>query len=194
MKRAKTLTAGILGTIGHFIISILLLVAFVQLLDYLEYGDLGGVLALIFILTAISIVGLEMSIITIIVWNKNTTDFRKKYGVIITGVVADFILAIYSLISLFEASGGIILLWLFMVALFIIAPILKIVDLATENKKAKPKLENKKLEENPQTTNIQAATELEEKLTKLNNMKEHGLITEQEYSEIKSSYIKEYLK
>lgn len=136
MKRAKTLTAGILSTIAHTITSTLMFVVFVQFLALIEY--IGGVIALIGLLLGISVVGLVMAIITIVAWNKETKKFKKKYACIITGIVADFAIAIYSIISIFSTSEiGTIVLWVLIFAFLIISTILKIIDLATENKKTK---------------------------------------------------------
>ena len=191
MKRPKTLTAGILGTVGHALMSIILIVAFAYMLDLYEY--LGSEPALLMgIFVAVAICGVVMSILTIVAWNKESAPFRKKYGIIITSIVFDFVVGIYSLICVFSAYETAIVIYLVLTALIITAAILKIIDLATEKNKATV-ANNEPVEIKP-SINLKAASELEEKLTKLNNMKEHGLITEQEYSEIKTSYVKEYLK
>lgn len=191
MKRAKTLTAGISGTVGHFLMTIIFIATLAQMVSFVEYVG-GGLIALVAILLAIAIVGVVMNILTIVAWNKEPTAFRKKYGIIITGIVVDFVIGIYSLICIFTAYDVAIIIYLILTALIITAAILKIIDLATEKNKVTV-ANNEPVEIKP-SINLQAASELEEKLTKLNNMKEHGLITEQEYSEIKTSYVKEYLK
>ena len=104
----------------------------------------------------------------------------------ISGILAIVILCIGVWIVIFIVLA---------VLLTLTAAILSIIDVCLEGgriaKSGKVAQVNEPVASND--SKLAAAETFEKKLAKLNAMKEHGIITEEEYTEIKKTYVKEFL-
>ena len=193
MKRPMTLVSGILGLVSSVFMLIPGFICFVYGIEFLSNaGYYGGEELFIFGLfgIAIGVLALVFNILTITAWNKAPEVYRAKRGKMITAIVFNFIslgagilVSVYSLVFYFMPY--------LIVPLLVAAIALAIVDLCLENKRAG----------NVQQAPVEAAakveapkaTAIEEKIEKLNEMKSQGLISEEEYDELKKSYIKEQI-
>lgn len=195
MKRPLTLTSAILGTVFQGILSLSSVILFIELIDYLE----GSALTFVLLLTiAIAVLGLIFNILSIPAWNKTPEVFRKKRGFIITAVVFNLVVVVLSLIGYAGGEARVNILSILMLIGLTTASVMFIVDMAIEGKRAaKFAQQNQPAEEvAAQAVATQAGSapsSLEEKLVKLNQMKEQGIIDEQEYNELKKKYISEML-
>ncbi|MBQ8909153.1 MAG: hypothetical protein IJY90_02595 [Clostridia bacterium] len=198
MKRPLTLTGAILATVGQGIYGILALLAFIT---YCEFGVLTYIIVALLI-TLVVLTALVMNIVSIGAWNKDKDGYKKLKGIIITAVVLNFVVVLNQLLDLFAAgvSVGIVVLYFLLIGLNVAGNVLMLVDLSKEGKRwgedvtvatttanapsAAPKLEDK----------LQAADVFSQKLAKIDALKEKGILSEEEYSEIKKSYVKEYLE
>lgn len=195
MKRPLTLTSAILGTVFQGILSLSSVILFIELIDYLE----GSALTFVLLLTiAIAVLGLIFNILSIPAWNKTPEVFRKKRGFIITAVVFNFVVVVLSLIGYAGGEARVNILSILMLIGLTTASVMFIVDMAIEGKRAaKFAQQNQPAEEvAAQAVATQAGSapsSLEEKLVKLSQMKEQGIIDEQEYNELKKKYISEML-
>lgn len=195
MKRPMTLTAGILGIVSHALMMILSLVSVVGIIAILDLGASSGAdpdalaavgiisLILIVICVVVGILGLIFNILAVKTWNKSTADYKAKKGKIITAIVFNFIGA-----GVIFIAGNIIISVLVMLML-IASAVLLIVDLCLEKKRVPVEAQ---VQETAKET-VAKKTDLEDRIEKLNNMKDQGLISEEEYQELKKSYIKEKL-
>lgn len=196
MKRPLTLISAILGTVVY---SILIISAIITLSSYIKYFD--GVLMhanqirefelmigiLIFVLTFV-IVGLILSIFSIVAWDKSKEQYQNRRGGIITAIVFNFIMII-TIIAGFSLSGFSFLSFIELMILLASA-IMFIVDLSIEKNRVE-KISVKNVENNK--TELKLNTTFDEKLIKINKLKEQGIINEKEYSELKKKIINEDL-
>ena len=185
MKRPMTLTASILGTVMHSVYSIIELYVLILLLDYA--GGVNGsgiVMVSTAIALALSIIALVFNAISIAAWNKSQDNFKKKRKFVITAIVFNFIVILFIIIGLLM-SGSLAVLDIITLIVLIAANVLFIVDLAIEKKRFAQ----------PEEVAVEAVaapkSDIEAKIEKLNDMKAQGLISDEEYEELKKSYIKE---
>ena len=177
MKRNSLLVGAILGIVGHVVPAFAYLLTFVVLSPLLSTSGVG-IVALIGIIGVVAVVGMILNAVSISGYAKSCQDFKKKYGVIITAIIFDFIIMVYSLLSLIVSNEN-NALWIYIFALIglSVAIIFKIIDLILEKGRAnKQPIEHKELT-------------LEEKINKLNSMKMEGMINDEEFEKIKQSYI-----
>lgn len=203
MKRALTLTGAILGLVGGAFLSIIYLITLIGTIELMSYGYGAGPLVLAIILVAVSVLGLVFSAVCIAPWNKPAEGYKKKKGTIITAVVFNFISALATLIMLIAGfSGWVVILMILGMLLAIASAVLLLVDVCAESgriEKAAQKVAGQSVAAQPAVASaandakLASAEIFEKKLAKLNAMKEHGIITEEEYTEIKKSYVKEFL-
>lgn len=199
MKRPLTLTSAILGTVFQGILALESVILFIAMMDLVAGATGAGTLAIVMIITiAIAVLGLIFNILSIPAWNKAPEVFRKKRGVIITAIVFNLLIVVLSLIGYAGEGTTVNFLSILMLLCLIASSIMFIVDLATEKKRVAELEAQNATEETTETAQdspVQAstATALEEKLVKLSQMKEQGIIDEQEYNELKKKYISEML-
>lgn len=195
MKRPLTLTSAILGTVFQGILALESIILFIAMMDLVAGASGAGTLAIVMIITiAIAVLGLLFNILSISAWNKAPEVFRKKRGFIITAIVFNLLIVVLSLIGYAGEGATVNFLSILMLLCLIAASIMFIVDLAQEKKRvAELEAQNATEEVTAETAQASTATALEEKLVKLSQMKEQGLIDEQEYNELKKKYISEML-
>lgn len=204
MKRPMTLIGGILGTVVQCLLvyeAFTLMVLFGELLGSSTDDSVVMVMAITILLLGTSVVALIFNAVAIAAWAKPANLYKKNRGYIITAVVLNFIIVVLSLIG-FSSNGAITSVAGLEILALIAAGVLFIVDLSIEGKRV-AKLEQPAQEiEGVQDVEIQGATinvqptnmtALEEKIKKLNQMKENGLLDEDEYNELKKKYIRELL-
>lgn len=186
MKRPMTLTSGILGIVSHSLILVFGIINMIFAFELMalasnEYAGLfvGAIIMVVYAL-AVSIVGLVFSILTTKAWKKDTEVFKSKKGKIITSIVFAFL----GIVAAFLVAN--IIVAILVMFMLIATAVLAIVDLCLEKKRAG------KVEE-VSTTAAPNASELEDKIEKLNDMKAQGMISDEEYEELKKNYIKEKL-
>jgi len=193
MKRPMTLVSGILGLVSHVVTLIISVIGLIGALEWFSFANdsyytrsvMTSVIILCIFGLAISVIGLIFNILTITKWNKATKVYKSTKGKIIVAIVFNFL----GIVIAFLVGG--IIVGVITMLMYAAAIALAIVDLCLENKRAG----------NVQQAPVEAAakveapkaTALEEKIEKLNEMKSQGLISEEEYDELKKSYIKEQL-
>ena len=191
MKRGNVLASGIISAISNAAWLGILLAIFIML------ADAGGAVAMVmmplFFLLFVALSGIIFGIITASFWKTNCEKFAKIRSLRIVSVVFNALLTIYGILYL--NSFGIDSVYLVCFFLFIVLAIVAIcMQICTFSKCKKEKAEATcEVKEGPKTTNLAAAENFEKKLSKLNAMKEHGIISDEEYTEIKKSYVKEFL-
>lgn len=201
MKRPLTLTGFILGTIFLGIEAIAGLILFI---DFMNYTGNSIVIVALGLALALSIVSLIFNAISIPAWNKSPEVYRRKRGIIITAIVFNFIIVLFTIIGFASGETNPNMLTILEILGIIAANVLGIIDLTRESKKVGlyeeedgvPVNEDDEefVEVAPQYRKPQASsTSLEDKIIKLNQMKESGLIDEEEYKELKKKYISELL-
>lgn len=199
MRRVKTLTAGILATVTQAIFSIIMLVALFLIVDLISMGATGveGTIVLMAILTAVVLTTLVLSIVAIPAWAKDAVGFKKKKALIITAVVFNFVVVLYQLISLVTAApaAGTIILYVILMGMSIAANVLWLIDLAQEGRKVNQPVSAAPAAQTVSSTEtkLAAAEEFAQKLAKIDALRKNGVLTEEEYSEIKKSYVKDYI-
>lgn len=180
MKRVKTLVGGILATISSAITSIVALVYLFATSAYEAYYYNSGyeVVGLeayyvVFAFLALaSITALVLNILAISVWKSDAEKYKKYKGTIIAATVFNFAL---------------------MSGMTIAAAILYIVDLVQEGKRVSTAQVAPVAPLSSTEAKLAAAEEFAQKLAKLDALKKNGILTEDEYSEIKKTYVKDYI-
>ena len=145
---------------------------FVELFLYIFY----------ILILALSVVGFIFNVLIMGVWNKSSETFKANRGKIITALILNFIVAELSIVVL-SAFG------LVTFGLLLSAGILMIVSLVKEKKNFAVSQET--VYEIKEEIKQAEDDDFERKLIKLNEMKNAGIITEEEYQAIKSKYISE---
>lgn len=190
MKRPMTLTGGILGTVMQAIYTCYSLFALTLVIDLISSssGATGATTAIVIMLLdlALAVTTLVLNALCITTWNKSPEQYRKKRGLLIATVVFNFIFDILSIISM-VMNGQVAVLSVIIIIALIATNVLILVDLGLESKRVARLSENGVVSEN----DPQPVSEVEEKIEKLAHMKEQGLISEEEYEELKKSYINE---
>lgn len=192
MKRALTLTGGILGIVGDSIFALLLLIGLVAVGRF--FGFLI-IIPIIFLLLAIA--GLILSIFVTISYKKEPALFKKRYGVIITSIVFNFVISLYLMITMFNTFGVYVFLYFILFGVVLTSAILNLVDICRENGRVK-KMETKEndvVEVKPATSRQVSSKKVSEtfetKVEKLKKMLDEGLIDEEEFKQLKMNYIKQ---
>lgn len=138
-KRGLTLAGGIVGTVVCSILTILFLLAVMVLLDVAaELGGGGAVVMVGVLMLLVNVAGLVLNILSICTFGKTPEKFNKWKGTVITAIVFNFIIGIYSLYTGIvggENVGTMLIYVLFAIAL-VTAAILMIVDVCLEKKRA----------------------------------------------------------
>ncbi|MBR2909588.1 MAG: SHOCT domain-containing protein [Clostridia bacterium] len=211
-KRALTFSAGIMNIVAYSIYVILTAyVGYIALITIALIADLGGADAELAATATATITGLlvgcifrlVLAIVSIVMSAKlikiskaSVQDYAKAKSKIISVIVINFIIVAYGFISyitsgldasMLVVSIGEILMFVAM----LVAAILLIVDIKN----------NKKLAEQEQAQIIASASapatpaptaddDKLDKLTKLNEMKANGLISDEEYEQMKADLLK----
>ena len=160
------------------------------------YGINIGVLIISILFLVIAILSIVFNGVVIGLWNKTSEEFNKKKGLTITAIVFDFLVVIAAIVMMCLGSSGLVVLLLVISMLLAIASaVMLLVDLCMENKRCSKQDAAAQVNQVATSNHANLTTEetVEKKLEKLNAMKEHGVITEEEYNELKKSYIKELL-
>ena len=124
MKRPMTLTGGILGTVANAIFSVMFVLAMTVIFQ-------TGVASLIIVgilELAVFVVGLVLSILSIVAWNKDTGAFKKKKALLIVCAAFNLIGAVLGFIT-----GSV--LYIILSIVLIAAAVLLIVDVCLEGKR-----------------------------------------------------------
>lgn len=200
MKRALTLTGAILGLVGGVFSTVWTLISVIGVIDMMSYsyyyGNLTGSLILAIIFFVVSLLTLIFSAVSIPAWNKTAEIYKKKKAMIITAMVFNFLTMILNLIILCVGMTGWVVIFIVLAMLLCLAcAVIFIIDLCLENRRISKQGSTAKVAEVAVSNDakLAAAEVFEKKLAKLNAMKEHGIISDEEYSEIKKSYVKEFL-
>lgn len=192
MKRPMTLTAGILGIVAQsaaMIFSLLAILTCAMGIGNDPYYDSFFTMGLVIfiILLGATIVGLIFNIRSLICWKKSIEDYKK--GSTIVAIVFNFIVVVFGFLT-GNVFGVIVSLMLIATA------VLQIVDISLEGRRAVSAADAQEVE----VTKVQPVKknlvkteidQLAEKIEKLNELKEKGLINEKEYTEIKKKYIQD---
>lgn len=160
------------------------------------YGINIGVLIISILFFVVATLNIVFNGIVIGLWNKTSEEFNKKKGLTITAIVFDFLVVIATVVMMCLGSSGLVVLFLVIAMLLAIASaVMLLVDLCMENKRSSKQDAAAQVNETVASNDskLAAAETVEKKLEKLNAMKEHGVITEDEYKELKKSYLKELL-
>lgn len=139
MKRKLTLIGSILGTVANAIYtciaiySVLILALAMNIAGSQEGGGevaavAGFAIVLLVAILVFCVLALIFDAMSISAWNKDAAGYKKKKGIVITSVVFDLLTAVFLLVNFSVLN---ILFSLVLIA----ASVLKIVDLANENKK-----------------------------------------------------------
>lgn len=125
MKRPLTLSGAIIGTVANAVLTIVFIYNAAICLSYGAELTSVGILCLVECL--FSLTALVLDIFSILAWNKDFNGYKKRKGIIITSVVFDFLPTLYLILNFIVVN------LIFALAL-IAANVLKIIDLARENK------------------------------------------------------------
>ena len=195
MKRKLLLSGFILGTVGLGIFSLILVIGLIQIFAILG-GELassgaGGVLALTIFEVLIFIVAFVLNAVCINTWN-NEEKFNKKKATIYTTIVFNFISIIFLFYTFFGGGTAESIVFSVIVFLCVVAAnVLVLIDLASSTNKQ----ENVVADSNDTAdSEISDTDKLEEKLKKLEALKNENKISEEEYNELKKKYIDEEIK
>lgn len=129
MKRPMTLVGGILGTVANAIFAVMYVLAFSIIIEFAGSVGFATVLVVALLELAVVLVGLILSILSIVAWAKAAEAFKKKKAIIITAAVFNILGAILGFIA---GTAFYIVLALVLVA----TAVLFIVDVCLEGKRA----------------------------------------------------------
>ena len=195
MKRKLLLSGFILGTVGLGIFSLILVIGLIQIFAILG-GELassgvGGALALTIFEVLIFIVAFVLNAVCINTWN-NEEKFNKKKATIYTTIVFNFISIIFLFYTFFGGGTAESIVFSVIVFLCVVAAnVLVLIDLTSSTNKQ----ENVVADSNDTAdSEISDTDKLEEKLKKLEALKNENKISEEEYNELKKKYIDEEIK
>ena len=194
MKRPMTLTGTILGTVMQALYTVISLIALTFVIDMGSMSEGTMVMSSAIILLVLNLIFAVASVIlnaiSISSWNKSPEVFKKRKGLLITTIVFNFIFVFFTIITLItgEVSGLNIIIVLTIIA----ANVLIIVDLGLEGRKTA------NLNDTIPSKNVANIEEIndsvESKIEKLSYMKEKGMLSEEEFEELKKNYIKQQIK
>lgn len=191
MKRPMTLTGFILATVSTAIYAGYSMFVLTLVIDILSSTSATGgatALALLILDLAIAVVTLVLNAVSIKAWNRGPEAYKKYKGKVIAATVFNFIMIVSLIVGIATTTAETFpILNIIIILALVAANVLAYVDLGLEGKRvAKLEAEGSMLEED-----AQEATDVERKIEKLNSMKEQGLISDEEYEELKKSYINE---
>lgn len=195
MKRKLLLSGFILGTVGLGIFSLMLVIGLIQIFAIfggeLASSGAGGVLALTIFEVLIFIVAFVLNAVCINTWN-NEEKFNKKKATIYTTIVFNFISIIFLFYTFFGGGTAESIVFSVIVFLCVVAAnVLVLIDLTSSTNKQ----ENVVADSNDTAdSEISDTDKLEEKLKKLEALKNENKISEEEYNELKKKYIDEEIK
>ena len=222
MKRGMFLAGAIIALVTCSISLLSSTVTFFSLIDYFDLLSSAYIFGLILGIS-LEVLAVIFNAESISAWKLSKTRFKKQKGYVITAIVFNFIIIGIYFLSFFtlETLGSTILPFLALLTGTILLlvdfcreknkkdPEWELENAKTETtakqetditiveQKAKPVEQEEKIEEKPEPKKVKSGESLltlESKLIKLNEMKEQGLIDQDEYNEIKKSYIKEEIK
>lgn len=192
MKRGNVLASGIVSALSNGAWFGVLLSLFILLIDI---GASSALLMVpMFFLLFVAVAGIVFGIISACFWKTNCEKFGKIRVLRIVSVVFNVLLTSYGILYLntFGVDDGYLVCFLLFTVLAIVGITMQVCTFSKCKKQA-PASNCAASAESNHTINLASAETFEKKLAKLNAMKEHGIITEEEYSEIKKSYVKEFL-
>ncbi|MBO5394892.1 MAG: hypothetical protein J6A28_03200 [Clostridia bacterium] len=199
MVRNKTLIASIFSMCAYFVFFVMSLAWVVLTLETGEASTEGIFVIVGFI---VDVLGIVFSAVSINAWNKTAEKYKKKKGVIITTGVLNLVMLLWIAIvyNVVSFSGNLMLYVLAIMLLLMSATILFFVDISQEKQRAAQKKEEtaKTIQKADEKTvaiekKLTPAETLTKKLARLETLKKNGTISEEEYSEKKKAYVKEYL-
>lgn len=188
MKRPMTLTGAILGTVAQAIYTCFSLFSLTLIIDLLSAGANSGaatIVAIMLLDLALAVTTLILNALSITTWKKSPELYRKKRGLLIATTVFNFIFVLLSIISM-VMNGQAAVLSIIICIVLVATNVLFYVDLGLESKRVANSGEEIASDPAP-------VSEVEDKIEKLGQMKEQGLISDEEYEELKKSYINEKL-
>lgn len=217
MKRVLTLTGAILGTCFGALCTIFYLISMINVLQASSVVGGGVVILSIFEFLLMSVT-LALNASSISTWNKDEQVFKKKFGLLITSVIFDFITVIWLIVAAALAPTILNVILCVIAGLGLIATgVLLIIDLVNESKRInnanvvqenttvnnasvntptmhKTAINTTTVSKQPVKTATSDIEALESKLEKLAVMRAKGMITEEEYLELKKAYIQKQTK
>lgn len=189
MKRPITLVGTILGVVCHseVAICVMLLVSNLGLFfNNIDTLNTTAVYIFLGVLLAVLICAVVMNAVSIRAWKKDEKRFAKLVPELLTSIILSFTCLAGSIVLAVISSSLFTTIYCVYEVLFSIASIvLLIVDLALEKKRV-------------QNTDAEAIIEpvskkennVEEKIQHLFDMKERGLISDEEFISLKEGYLK----
>lgn len=216
VSRPLLLTAFILSVSFLALGIIFNIVEFVDISNLEYFGfDLTNAYVLLSFELICFVVAVVLNIISLVKFNSGKLEFAKYLKVMIAAVVFNFASIILALLVVALIQGTLyIIIGTFVMAALIATNVLAIIGLVKGNKsvavvnksaevaepekiqkQAAAKFEKEKTENKPSAVANENTLnfDFEVKIKKLNDMKKSGLITEEEYSQLKAVVIKEYL-
>ena len=197
MKRPLTLTSAILGTVFYSLLAVSLIINLITHF-FVSYGpmyiaELTTIEIIAFSLAgALTLVGLFLNIFSIVAWNKDKEQFRKRRDIIISATAFNFALVVILSMGLVLQVGVSTIAALEILAL-VASSVLYIIDLSLENNRNNQKQNDVKACELNREGARKVSLSFEEKLIIIHKLKEQGLINEEESSELKKKIINEFL-
>lgn len=187
MKRYSVLTGGIMGIVVATLSFIFNLVALIEFDGYL-YQDVFTAEFVFGMIASVALV--VLSVFFMLAYNKNAKIF-KKYNSFALAIISLFVfLVINNIIMSCTVLDVVRTLSVVLLGLNIATLVVVSYGFVTGNIcKTQDVVEEDEVDENDDNLLI-----LEEKVSKLNLMKENKLISEEEYNTLKSNYIKELMK
>lgn len=191
MKRPLTLTASILATVFLTIEFIFEIISFIAIINTPNIPMVTEISIISIVLIVLLLVSLILNICMISSWNKSTEIFIKRKPALITTIVFNFICVLLYFIYLVAFVTVVTFFVAFIiltVAALIASNVLYIIDIAREGTKNKG-------EDNVNNSKYgKSITSIESKIAKLLEMKNKGILSEEEYSNLKQKYIQDELK
>lgn len=115
MKRVMTLVGSIVATVLHAIFSLIMLLGLTLVFEIIRAVDapVGSVFlaAIMLVLTAIGIVTLVFTAIAMSGFSCDHEKYAKKRGLLLTAVVLNFVVAVFSFVVFCSSLTGFYLVW-----------------------------------------------------------------------------------
>ena len=190
MKRPLTLTSSILATVFlafSFIFEIIFLIEFI---NYQYISMVTEITIILVILIIMLFVSLLLNIFIIPIWNKSEECFKKRKPLFISGIVFNFICILLYLIFLILFVNNITFYVVFMILTIlalIASNVLYIIEICKEKSKQNEIIVKTKNE--TEDNNL-----IKSKIEQFLELKNSGLITDEEYNLLKKSYLEQIIK
>lgn len=199
MKRPMSLVACILNicaAVCYLAYQFLVALILFDLLKSASSIDTEGLIMIALMLSSllIAVIAIIFNAVSISAWNKTHEKYKTKRKLITTTLTFSYFLFILILIRLILSAGSNVVADIFVLIAIFVSNILLILDLALENRRARKMQErelakeNEKAEEDRIVQKESDEENTEEKIEKLGNLKEQGLINEEEYNEMVKPY------